>query len=89
MANQEMEMPLQTGTSGPEVAGVRKVHGVAEVKLVLIDVTRQNGLRETLMCSIAGDQMVIIDNKGRDAPDWLKQEVFAKMGKKAGGVEQL
>lgn len=89
MANEKStdEMPLGRGTSS-EMSGVRKVHGVAEVKTVLVDATDGNGLRTTHLAFIAGNQMVVVENNGKPAQQWLKDEVFKKMGK-AGGTEQV
>lgn len=72
----------------PEDAGTRKVHGVAEVKLFIVDVTMPNGDRENLMVSVAGDQMVILENKGRPPSTWLKDAIFERINKRSGGVEQ-
>lgn len=72
----------------PEDAGNRKVHGAAEVKLYIVDVSMPNGNRESIMVSVAGDQMVILENKGRSASDWLKEAIFARINKRDGGVEQ-
>lgn len=79
-------MPLMKGSPRAEVSGVRQVHGVAEVRTVLVDMTDGNGKRETLLAFIAGDQMAVVENNGKPAQQWLKDMVFAKL--KGGGVEQ-
>jgi hypothetical protein len=87
MAKPVDEMPLQRGSIRTESEAVRKVHGIAEVKPVLIDVTDGTGKRETLLAFIAGDSMVVVENDGKQAQQWLKDAVLAKL-RNRDGVEQ-
>jgi hypothetical protein len=73
----------------PEDAGNRKVHGAAEVKLYIVDVSMPNGERDNIMVSVAGDQMVVLENKGRAPSNWLKEAIFARINKRDGGTEQV
>jgi hypothetical protein len=79
-------IPLMKGTAR-ESSGARRIHGVAEVKPVLIDCTDGNGVRSTLLAFIAGNEMVVVENNGKPAQQWLKDAVFAKL--RGGGTEQV
>lgn len=83
------EMPLQTGTTQQGDDSGRKLHAGIEVRMFLLDATVRRGERETVLCCVAGDSVTIVENKGRPAPDWLRNELLARLSKKSsGGVEQ-
>lgn len=86
MVKREEEMPLQKGTTHTG-ANRQRVHGVVDVRTVLIDYTDVSGNRETLMAQVAGNNVVIVENKGRPAQAWLRDIILEKL-KNAGGVEQ-
>ena len=83
------EMPLQRGSLKIESQAAQQVHGLVDVRFVMLDVTDGNGKREALLAAIAGGDMVIIPNNGKPAQRWLKDAVFAKLKITSGGTEQI
>ncbi len=57
--------------------------------MYILDVTMGNGERNTVLVVVAGDEMTLIENRGRRPPEWLKQEILGRIAKRSnGGVEQ-
>lgn len=78
------EMPLESGSSSATEDGrVRVVHGIAEVKTVLIDCTDGYGKRQTLLAFITGDQVVSVPNNGTPVQGWMRDAVLKKLGIKS------
>lgn len=89
--SKDLEIPLQKGSLTGSSGSV--VHQVADVRVVIIDAT-VNGNREAYLAMITGGQVVVIENSGKPAQQWMRDAVLAKVKgldsakKDDGSVEQ-